>query len=374
MPPLFFASEIFRVSRHASGHPLAIPRVSLTVDLLRTLGWLDAAAYREGALASAADLARFHDPLYIAAVAAAERDQALGPSDRERFNLGVNGNPIYGEVYRRPATACGASLAAAEAILDGGVAYNPAGGTHHGQAGRASGYCVFNDPVLAILRLLDAGLDPVFYLDLDAHFGDGVQIAFAAEPRVWTVSIHEAGRWPMARAEAGAGFGGACDRGGGQARNCPVPEGFNDSELAFLVARVVVPLVRTVAPAAIVVQAGADALADDPMTRLALSNRALIAAIAAVRPLCRRLLVLGGGGYNPYAVGRCWAGVWAMLNDIAIPERLPEAARDVLAAVRWRHRLGEPPADRWLATLLDPPAPGPVRPAVMVLAATLASG
>jgi acetoin utilization protein AcuC len=369
MPPLLFASEVFRASRHPPGHPLAIPRVSLTVDLLRALGWLPEAAYREAAAASPADLARFHDAAYIQAVIKAERDQDLADADRLTFNLGVNGNPIFGEVFRRPATSCGASLAAADAILAGGIAHCPAGGTHHGLRARASGYCVFNDPVLAILKLLDAGLARVFYLDLDAHFGDGVQIAFADEPRVRTLSIHESGRWPMPRDGTGfTGFGSAGDRGGGHACNCPVPPGFNDSEMAFLLDTVVTPRILAFAPEAIVVQAGADALADDPMTRLSLSNRGLCRAIAAVVPLSPRLLVLGGGGYNPYAVARCWAAIWGTLCGIDVPTVLPAAGRDVLDSVRWRHRRGEPPDPRWLASLLDPPASGPVRPAVIAIA------
>src|SRR5512144_2050498 len=155
---VLIASDIFRTSRHAPGHPLAIPRVSLAVDLCRALGWLRDTAYREAPCASMAELAVFHAPEYIAAVMRAEAMQALTDGERLRFNLGINGNPIYQEVFRRPATACGASLLAAEMLSQGGVIYNPAGGTHHGQPARASGYCIFNDPVLAIFKMLRIGL------------------------------------------------------------------------------------------------------------------------------------------------------------------------------------------------------------------------
>ena len=360
--PVMIASEIFRTSRHASGHPLAIPRVSLTTDLSRVLGWLEGQRYIEAEPASMAALMRFHTADYVAAVQRLEATQDAGPDERTRFNLGVNGNPVYGEVFRRPATACGASLQAARRLRHGGIVYNPAGGTHHGQPGRASGYCVFNDPVLAILELLDQGLDRVAYVDWDAHFGDGVQQAFHEEIRVRTISIHEAGRWPMARGGDASGFGGIDDRGGGFACNLPVPEGLNDDEFAWLIDEAVVPLLQRFAPQAIVVQSGCDALADDPMTRLALSNRALWRAVAAMMPLAPRLLVLGGGGYNPWAVGRCWAGIWATLNGFAIPDRLPEPAVAVLRAVRWNHRLGRQPPVRWTTTLADPPRQGPVRP------------
>src|SRR3546814_17561150 len=80
--------------------------------------------------------------------------------------------------------------------------------------------------------------------------------------------------------------------------------------------RAVLPIVRQLQPSAVVLQCGADGLADDPMSNLMLSNRGLWAAVHALMGLAPRLLVLGGGGYNPWAVGRCWAGVWATLNGI----------------------------------------------------------
>ncbi|HYN39649.1 MAG TPA: acetoin utilization protein AcuC, partial [Rhodospirillales bacterium] len=252
--PVMIASEIFRTSRHASGHPLAIPRVSLTVDVCRALGWLPVGGLIEAEAASVHELTRFHTADYVAAVQRTEATQTASPDDRVRFNLGVNGNPVYGEVFRRPATACGASLAAARRLRAGGVVYNPAGGTHHGQPDRASGYCIFNDPVLAILEMLDQGLHRVAYVDFDAHFGDGVQQAFHHESRVRTISVHEDGRWPMARGDGASDFGGEEDRGGGFARNLPVPEAFNDSELHWLVEHAIVPLISDFAPQAIVVQ------------------------------------------------------------------------------------------------------------------------
>jgi acetoin utilization protein AcuC len=371
--PLLFGSALFWSSRHASGHPLAIPRVSLAIDLCRALGWVEPAVYREARPATVAELTRFHDADYVAAVAAAERSQALAEPDRRRFNLGINGNPIYEEVFRRPATACGASIEAARLLAraPAGVVFNPMGGTHHGRRAFASGYCVFNDPVLAILTLLDGGCDRVGYVDLDAHFGDGVQTAFEGDGRVLTLSIHEDGRWPMRRGDAGDGPGGIDDRGGGTACNLPVPAGLDDSELAFLVERVVLPTLTAFRPDALVIQCGCDALADDPMTRLALSNRALWDAVRALRGLAPQLLVLGGGGYNPYAVGRCWAGVWATLNDFPVPDRLPERAAAMLRRTRWSHRLGRAPEPRWSTTLADPRRPGPVRDVVRRLASRL---
>jgi acetoin utilization protein AcuC len=361
--PILIGSEIYRRSSYGGRHPLAIPRVSAALDLIRAMGWLDERDYRDSPVATPAELARFHDPAYLAALQAAERQGGAPESVRERYNIGRNGNPIFPEIFRRPATACGATLAAARLLGEGGIVYNPAGGTHHGRPDRASGFCYLNDPVLGILALLDAGIGPVYYVDIDAHHGDGVQDALSADPRVLVLSIHERGRWPYS--------GPAEDRGGGQARNLPVPSGFCDADLDWLVEQVVLPLGAAFAPAAVVLQAGADGLADDPMSNLALSNRAIWRVAARLRGLAPRLLVLGGGGYNPWSVARCWAGLWATIagHDPAAP--LTDAARAVLAGLAWQHRMGRDPPARWRETIADPPQPGAVRPEIRALAAAV---
>ena len=369
--PVFIGSEIYRRSSYGPKHPLAIPRVSTAIDLCRALGWLPDTVYVDSPVAARAALARFHDPAYIAALAEAERTLRVAPEDRERFNLGRVENPIFAQMFSRPATAAGASLCAADMLLRvhhdaaargtaarrrPAIVYSPAGGTHHGRPDRASGFCYFNDPVLAILRLLDGGLARVLYVDFDAHHGDGVQDAFADEPRVLTISVHEAGRWPHT--------GAADERCGGGAINLPVPAGFNDSELAALVEAVIMPAGWAFGAEAVVVQCGADALADDPLSKLALSNRALWRAVAAMVPLAPLALVLGGGGYNPWSVGRAWAGVWATLNGFAVPARLPAAAEAVLRGLTWHRAAGRHPPEHWFTTLADPSADGPVRAAV----------
>jgi acetoin utilization protein AcuC len=358
--PFLIGSEIYRMSSYGHRHPLAIPRVSATLDLIRAMGWLDERQYVDSPTATAEQLATFHDRDYIAAVMQAEAEQHVPADRRQRYNIGCNGNPVFPEIFRRPATACGGTLKAAELLRDGGIVFNPAGGTHHGRRGRASGFCYFNDPVLGILALLDQAIAPIYYVDVDAHHGDGVEDAFAGDGRVFTLSIHESGRWPYT--------GRLTDRGGGTAVNLPVPAGFNDAELAWLVDRVVLPMGERMQPAAIMLQCGADGLADDPMSRLALSNRGLWRVVSALSALTSRLLVLGGGGYNPWAVARCWAGVWATLNGIDAAVPLTAAAETVLRSVTWNHSQGRVPALHWLATIADPRQGGGIRDEVRALA------
>lgn len=358
--PVYIGSEIYRRSTYGPKHPLAIPRVSTCTDLIRAMGWLPEEVFVTAPMATDAAITRFHHPDYVAALKRAEETQSVSEADRARFRIGADGNPVYREVFSRPATSAGGMMAAATLTRAGGVVHCPGGGTHHGRPDRASGFCYLNDPVLAILTWLDAGIDNVVYLDMDAHHGDGVQDAFAADPRVLTISIHEAGRWPFT--------GASEDRAGGEARNYPVPRGFNDSEMRWIMEQSVLPLIAARRPQAIMVQGGADALEDDPLARLSLSNNALWSVIAAVRPLAPRLVVTGGGGYNPYTTGRAWAGYWAVLNDLPIPAHTTPAAEAVLRALTYNRAAGRSPPEHWFTTLRDAPREGPVRDEVKRLA------
>jgi len=359
--PIFIGSDIYRNSTYGPNHPLAVPRVSSTTDLCRAMGWLTAENFATAPIATDADVLRFHDPAYVAALKRAEATQSVSDADRSRFCIGAAGNPVYPEIYRRPMISAGGVLLAARLTADTGIVYCPGGGTHHGRPDRASGFCYLNDPVLGMLAWLDQGLTRIAYLDIDAHHGDGVQDAFASDPRVLTISVHEAGRWPHT--------GAADDRAGGAARNFPVPAGFNDTELRTLLHHAILPLIRAHRPQAIFLQCGADALEEDPLSRLSLSNNAHWAVVSAVRDLAPRLIVTGGGGYNPWTVARCWAGVWATLNGFTVPATLPAAAESVLRALRYNRAAGRNPPGHWFTTLRDAPREGMVRPEMKALAA-----
>ena len=109
-------------------------------------------------------------------------------------------------------------------------------------------------------------------------------------------------------------------------------------------------------------QCGADAIREDPQSRLELSNQALFEVVRRLRGLSKRFMVLGGGGYNPWSVARAWTGIWGILSDQELPDVLPEAASGVLSALEWsgQRRVKEPP-DHWVRTLVDDPRDGPIR-------------
>ncbi|OZB20237.1 MAG: acetoin utilization protein AcuC [Rhodobacterales bacterium 34-62-10] len=351
--PVFIGSEIYRGSSYGAWHPLRVPRVSTVMDLSRALGWLPASHYITSPRAKLSALSVWHDPAYIAALQQAELAGQVSDAIRERHNIGTHANPIFAEVFRRPATSAGGALLAGELLARPGVVYAPAGGTHHGMPDHANGFCYFNDPVLAILSLRRQGLRRIAYVDIDAHHCDGVDHAFRADPDVLLVSTHEENRWPRT--------GALEDAGAGNVFNLPLPKGLNDSDMALILERLILPVVDQFRPDAIVLQCGADAVAEDPQSRLTLSNNALWSVVAALQALTDRFLVLGGGGYNPWSVGRAWTGVWATLNGHDIPDRLPPAAEDVLRALVWHgNRRGRTPPEHWFTTLRDAPRHGTV--------------
>jgi len=350
MTPRFIGSEIYRLAVFSPPHPLAVPRAMLAHDLCRAMGWLFDPQYIESPMATVEELELFHVPGYVAALARAELEQTLPADLRERYRIGADSNVIHPAVFRRPATSAGGALLAATLTAGGGVIFAPGVGNHHGMPARASGFCFVNDIVLAILRWRALGVRRIAYLDLDAHHGDGVELAFADDPEILTISVHEARRWPRT---------GTASEAARAIWNFPVRAGFNDAGLAALLAGTILPLLHDFAPDGLIILPGADALADDPMSRLELSNHAIWDAVRAVKPLSPRLAVFGGGGYNPFSLARCWAGIWAVLNDLDIPERLPVSAQAVLRDVTYFRAAGRNPPPRWFETLRDPPSLAP---------------
>ena len=361
-PLLVGSSQYCRTAGFGRNHPLAIARVATVLQLCEILGWLDRRSFREAPAASVERLLRFHDPDYVQALREADSSGTVRAETRERFGFGTLENPLFPGVFARAATAVGGSILAAELALEGCVVFHPAGGTHHGRPGRASGFCYFNDPVFAIMALLERGLQRVLYVDLDAHHGDGVQDAFADNPAVLTISVHEDGRWPHT--------GAADDTGGGNAINLPVPPGFNDSELEFLLDHLVLPAAESFMPQAVVITCGTDALDGDPLSRLALSNGALWCAVERLVEPIGAAVVLGGGGYNPWTLARCWTGLWGRLSGRDIPATLPSAAGRILADLQCDLVDDEDVRPEWLTTLSDSPNVGAVRKDVRHLVAT----
>lgn len=362
--PLFIAHEVFRYSSYGTLHPLRVPRVSTVKDLSRALGWLPPEQYVNSPSAKPKALLHWHTPAYIAALQRVEADQIATQNDRDAHGIGSVTNPVFPEIFSRPARAAGGSILAGELLRDGGIIYNPPGGTHHGLPNRANGFCYLNDPVLAMLSLRHSGIRRIAYVDIDAHHPDGVEVGFGSDPECLMISVHEAGIWPRS--------GPIENDGGGSALNLPVPRGFNDTEMAFVREELILPKVAAFRPEAIVLLCGADGVEEDPLAHLSLSNNAHWDILRGLMGLAPRLLVLGGGGYNPWSVGRMWTGVWGIMNGHALPEVLPEAAEAVLRALRFdNNSRGRNPPTHWFTTLRDQPRFGEISEEVRQGVATL---
>jgi acetoin utilization protein AcuC len=293
------------------GHPLAPVRVELTVALARALGILDGPNVTVAAPEPAGPglLELIHDPAYIGAVRLAEPDPFFG--------LGTPDNPVFEGMHEASALVAGATLAAAEAVWTGRAEHgaNVAGGLHHAMRRQASGFCVYNDPAIAISWLLRAGAQRVAYVDIDVHHGDGVQAAFYDDPRVLTISLHE---HPMTLFP---GTGLPRETGGpgadGTAVNVALPAGTGDAGWLRAFDAVVPPLLRAFGPEILVSQHGADTHRLDPLAHLELSIDAQRAAHARLHQLAHecaggRWLLTGGGGYDlVQVVPRTWTHLLA---------------------------------------------------------------
>ncbi len=305
-------------------HPLRPVRLELTIALARELGILD----RPGVsilVPTAADdqlLGLVHDRDYIGAVKAAP-DELIGRL-AARYGLGTPDNPVFARMHEAAALATGGSVDAVRAVWSGAAdhAVNIAGGLHHAMPDRASGFCVYDDPAVAIAWLLAQGAERVAYVDIDVHHGDGVQAAFYDDPRVLTVSVHESGRYLF----PGTGFAAETGRGEGigTSVNVPLPPGAGDAALAAAVEHVVAPAVRAFRPQLLFTQLGCDTHRLDPLAHLATTVQGQAAAHAALHALAHevcdgRWVATGGGGYALVdVVPRAWTAAIAEMSGVPL--------------------------------------------------------
>jgi acetoin utilization protein AcuC len=350
-----------RIYDHGPGHPLRPQRVLLTWDLIEACGLLsrDTVDVLPCRAASDDEIELVHTAAYIDATRRAGDGQA---GDWRRFGYGPGDNPIFPDMHEAGALVAGASLVAADVVVRGGAdhAFNAAGGLHHAMPSRASGFCVYDDPAIAIAWLLREGVPRVAYVDVDVHHGDGPQAIFYEEPRVVTISLHESGEYLF------PGTGSVDERGAGDgagtAVNVPLPPGTGDASWLAAFDAVVPPIVRAFAPEVLVTQLGCDTHAGDPLAHLRLTTGTYRRTAARLHALAHdaaggRWVATGGGGYRwADVVPRAWTLYFAAMCDAELPDAIPEAWIEIA-----ERQLGGPVP----ATFADPPAgPDVVSPAV----------
>lgn len=296
------------------GHPMDPTRLALTMRLVETLG-LDAGP---GVTVRAAPPAASPPCGWCTPGSTWRRSSTPRPPRRvgPRHGLGTDDNWSFPAVHSASALIAGQSVAAAEAVWRGETphAVNFAGGLHHAMPDKASGFCVYNDPALAVARLLELGAERVAYVDVDVHHGDGVQQAFWNDPRVLTISLHEhpATLFPQT--------GWPTETGGpdapGTAANLPLPAGTGDAGWLRAFHAVVPELLAAFRPQVLVTQHGADTHLEDPLAHLAVTVDAQRLIAEELHDLAHRLtggrwIATGGGGYAIVDVVRGPGPTWS---------------------------------------------------------------
>jgi acetoin utilization deacetylase AcuC-like enzyme len=238
------------------------------------------------------ELARVHTSRYLDELeqlrgghAALDDDTFLGPRSVEA-------------AYR----AAGGGLALVDALLDGhaslGLALvRPPG--HHATPDRGMGFCLLNNVATAAAHARSRGVRRVAILDWDVHHGNGTEAAFLHDPSVLFVSVHQHPFYP--------GTGSASDRGHGEGEgytvNVPLSTGGDDATYARVFDRLVGPVLDAYAPELVLVSAGFDAHARDPLAGMALSANGFAAMSHVVRDIAARhasgrIGVFLEGGYD----------------------------------------------------------------------------
>lgn len=248
-----------------------------------------------------ATLLRVHTPAYLASLAA---DCAAAAGNGVQLGSDARGGPATEGIAR---AAAGAACAAVDAVMQGTVhnAYaliRPSG--HHAGPDYAMGYCYYNNVALAARHAqAQYGIERVAIIDWDVHHGNGTQHIFYGDDSVLFCSLHEEDNYPQ---ESGSEQEHGEGRGKGYNLNIPLPAGSGYAAYADAFARVLLPVLQRFQPQLILVSAGQDANAYDPLGRMRLTRpgyrRLAASLVSAAAQLCAgRIVMLQEGGYSlPY--------------------------------------------------------------------------
>jgi acetoin utilization protein AcuC len=309
-PLALFVGDLLASYGFPDGHPLGIDRQGAFWSETLALGLDKRVQVVAPRLATREELERFHTIEHVSWVKLR--------SEAGHGYLDYGDTPAFPGVFERGSAVAGTAIEGLERLMKGDVlrTFQPIGGLHHARRGQSAGFCVFNDLGVVIDSLRSRfGVRRIGYVDIDVHHGDGIYYTYAADPALIVVDIHEDGRFLY------PGTGHAREIGQGEAEgtklNLPLPPRAGDREF-FAAWEKGLAHLRHHKPEFLILQAGADGLAGDPLGDLHYTPAVHARVARDVRRLADemcggRLMVFGGGGYDLRNLATAWTGVLSEL-------------------------------------------------------------
>lgn len=287
------------------GHPLGTDRLSAFWGAIEKSGLLSQLDIKDPTQGTAEDAALFHNLDYIARVRILSKI-GKGLLDQD--------TPVFPGIFETALVVVGTVLDAVDNIIHNQTqqAFVPIAGLHHASRENAAGFCVFNDCGIAIEALRRRhGIRRILYVDIDAHHADGVFYAFEDDPELYFVDVHEDGNYLY------PGTGSRKETGHGQAAglklNIPLLPGATDTDFDAIWPEVS-SFIEQHKPEFILLQAGADSLAGDPITHMEYTHQVHYRTARYLSEYAHehcggKLIALGGGGYNRANIALAWTSV-----------------------------------------------------------------
>ena len=302
MVQIYFGDELGRYG-FGDGHPFGPDRIHAFWQETTKQGLDKRVHIASPARCRETDITRFHSEQYLARV------KALSSSGTGYLDYGDT--PAFKGMFEAASYVVGSDLDGLQRVMNGECTriFVPIAGLHHARRETAAGFCVFNDAGILIETLRrQFAVKKIAYVDIDAHHGDGVFYAFEDDPDLFIADVHEDGRFLY----PGTGFAEETGKGAAQGTklNIPLPPGADDAVFHTTWPKVE-EFIRGAKPEFILLQAGADSIAGDPITHMAFSPSA---HGHAARRLCQiadeycngRIIAMGGGGYNRTNLALGW--------------------------------------------------------------------
>ncbi len=329
------SSPRFAMHTPPPGHPERPERAEV-FDVAAGRWRTQGGAVLEPRAATRDELLRVHTQAHVDRIEATrgraamlDPDTFTSPESADLATLAAGGALVGLDAVCGPASAGALSAAI--------VAVRPPG--HHAEADRAMGFCFYNNIAVAAAAALARGFERVAIVDFDVHHGNGTQHTFESDPRVLFISTHQ---YPFYPGTGAAGEIGSGD-GAGYTVNVPMEAGSTDGDYAQVFDAIVVPVLDAFAPQLLLVSAGFDADARDPLAHMRVTPAgfayfAAVLAGAAQRHAEGRIMAVTEGGYDLVALRE---GIDALTDvfagrssGVARPDGASGRGERALAAVR----------------------------------------